>query len=286
MDRSSFLIITLLLFITSPAWAVDVRFSSFIESAPSGKIDWDNGYFYGTGIGYPHENEGSKARALKVAQAGALSAILQVAAGLRVDDQRILQDLEKEKAIIQIKGLVHYEPYSRKFVKKGSHPFFKVTYRAPMTGVEGLTRRLLTQLKSRATFWKDFPRPGPLKDEDNSLPWLVLDARGLAQKTPVRPAIFPKIVSETGETIYELSNVDEAALTERGMVRYVVSDASPGDLRSRSGKSTFTKFMELLSPRAAQAGEKRKRKKRGKYIIKDVQQVRGLMKTNIVISES
>jgi hypothetical protein len=285
MKRASLLIIILFLF-TSPAWAVDGEFLSYIEHIPKGRIDWNEGYFYGIGVGYPHLNDGSRAKALRVAQAGALSAILQVASKVRVDDRRLLRDLEREKLIIQIKGLVRYEPYEREFVKKGIHPYFRVTYRAPMTGVEGLTRRLLNQLRTRASSWQDLPKQGRRIDEDSSLPWLVLDARGLEKRTRVQPAIFPKIVTDKGDTLYEVKKVDEAALTKRGMARYVVSDRSRDELASWPAQRPWAWFLDLVSPDAAQAQEIQKRKKRGKYIITDVQEVQGLMKTNVVISES
>jgi hypothetical protein len=285
MKRIFILILTVFLFIP-PVWASDRGFLSYIEQVPNGKIDWDKGYFYGIGLGYPHLNDNSKAKALRVAQAGALSAILQVASKVRVDDRRLLKDLEREKLIIQIKGLVRYEPYEREFVKKRPHPFYRVTYRAPMNGVKGLTSRLLNQLRTQSSSWKDLPEPGRLGDDDSSLPWLVLDARGLEEKTPVQPALFPKIVTDKGETIYEIKKVDEGALKKRGMARYVVSDKSRDELASWPAQTPWNWFLDLVSPDAAQAQERQKRKRRGKYIIKDVKAVQGLMKTNVVISES
>lgn len=257
-----------------------------MEQVPNGKIDWNNGYFYGVGLGYPHLNDGSKAKALRVAQAGALSAILQVASKVRVDDRSLIRDLAREKLIIQIKGLVRYEPYGREFVKKRPHPFYRVTYRAPLNGVEGLTSRLLNQLRTRSSSWKDLPEPGRLGDDDSSLPWLVLDARGLEKQTRVQPALFPKIVTDKGDAVYDVKKVDEGALKKRGMARYVVSDTSRDDLASCPAQNPWNWLLDLISPDAAQAQERQKRKRRGKYIIKDVQGVQGLMKTNVVISES
>jgi len=267
-------------------WAEDGVFSPFIETFPKGKIDWDSGFFYGTGIGYPHMNAGSKARALRVAQAGALSAILQVASRLRVDDQHTLSDLEEKKVIIQIKGLIYYEPHEREFIKESNHPFYRVTYRAPIKGVKGLTKKLLTQLRSRPLSIQDFPNENVIDSADGSLPWLILDARGLQQQSAVQPALFPKIVTEEGETIYDLNKVEAASLVKNGLVKYVVSDKSHEEIGSLSGKRSFVSFLDFLSPPLAQAEEIHKRKRRGKYIIKNVSQSQGFMKTNLVISES
>ena len=287
MKRLCFFIFSFFILFTSYARGFEADgFSSFIEKLPEGKIDWNNGFFYGVGIGYPHMNSGSKAKALRVAQAGALSSILKVASGLRVDERRTLADMEREKLIIRIKGLVRYEPWKREFVKKGANPFFRVVYRAPMNGVEGLTKQLLKQLKDGSRPWQDVPRPaGGDISEGQDLPWLVLDARDLERGSGVRPAIFPKILSEKGETIYEVKKVDENAMTKRGMARYVVSDAQREDLVLRPNRGLFGRLMDFLFSGPAYAQERHKRKKRSDYIVKDVKQVEGLMQTNLVISE-
>ncbi len=278
------LILSLLL--RASSWAGSDKFSPFVESFPNGKIDWDNGIFYGVGIGYPHLNKGSKAKALKVAQAKALSAILQVASRLRVDDRSTLGDLEKEKVIIQIRGLILYEPHDRQFNEKGEHPFYRVTYRAPIKGVKGLTKKLLTHLRSRPSSWQDFPREEAVEEQDESQPWLVLDARGLARQSPVQAALFPRIVTEAGEKVYDLNSVEEGALVKRGMARYVISDKSLTEMGFMQRQRPFFSFMDLFSPRIAHGEEKLRRKKRGKYIIQNVREAKGLMKTNLVISES
>ncbi len=282
----SSLFFTLLIIYSASAQAQSDEFSPFIESFPNGKIDWESGYIYGVGIGYPHLNEGSRARALKVAQASALSAILQVASRLRVNDQNNLSDLETKKIIIQIRGLIQYEPHERKFVREGDQPSYRVTYRAPMKGVKGLTKNLLTHLRSRPLMWRDFPQQGGLENGDESYPWLVLDARGLQQKGPAQPALFPKIISERGETIYDLTMAAESALVKRGMARYVVSDKVQTELRTMFDKGPIHRLTDLFSPQLAFAQEKKKRKRRGKYIIKNVKKAQGLKRTNLVISES
>ncbi|MDY7036830.1 MAG: hypothetical protein SV375_11800 [Thermodesulfobacteriota bacterium] len=278
--------IVLLLTFVASSWARNDDFSPYMEFFPKGKIDWDSGYFYGVGIGYPHLNKGSRARALKVAQASALSAILQVASQLRVDDKHTLSGLEKRKIIIQIKALIYYEPHERRYIKKGKHPFYEVTYRAPMKGVKGLTKKLLTHMRSRPPLRQYQPAKEAIDDGDDSSPWLVLDARGLEKESRVKPAIFPKIVTGDGETVYDLNTVEEGALVDKGMVRYVVSDESLEELGFIPDKGPIISLRKLFSTPVVLAEEKLRRKKRGKYIITNVKQAQGLMKTNLLISES
>jgi hypothetical protein len=267
-------------------WAESTKFLPFIERFPTGKVDWENGYFYGTGLGYPHLNDGSKARAMKVAQAQALSAILQVAAGLRVDDRRVLADLEKERVVIQIKALIQYEPFEQEFIQKDREPFYRVTYRAPMRGVTGLTKKLLPYLRSPSPSWEQPTEKGAAEASDDEAPWLVLDARRLSPDSQIQPALFPKIMTEKGEVLFDLNTVEEDALARRSMARYVVTDKSREEIIASLLPEGPTALLGLLGPSWAMAEEKADRKRQRKYVIKDVTQVEGLMKTNLVISEA
>lgn len=53
--------------------------------------------------------------------------------------------------------------------------------------------------------------------EDENYTGILIDATAL----PLEPALFPQIVSETGEVLYAASQVAQEVLTERGMVEYV-----------------------------------------------------------------
>ena len=265
--------------------ASTAKFQPFIERFPEGKVDWDAGYFYGTGIGYPHLNDNSKAKALKVAESKALSAILQVASGLRVDDRRTLADLQREKTVIQIRALIRYEPHEQQFVQRGKTPFYRVTYRAPMKGVQGLTRNLLHYVRSGRSSGEDEIKTEPPGDEEGAT-WLVLDARGFSRQSPVQPALFPKILTQNGEALLDLNLAEEGALVQRGMARYVVSDKSREEILSRLEQEGPVNLARLLGPSWALAQEKGERKRQGKVIVKDVTQIQGLMKTNLVISEA
>jgi hypothetical protein len=288
--HSRWLLLTFLLslsFVCAVTWAATTKFRPFIERFPEGRVDWDNGYFYGTGIGYPHLNDGSRAKAVKVAEARALSAILLIASGLRVDDRRTLADLEREKTVIQIRALIRYEPHEQQFVQEGKTPFYRVTYRAPMRGVQGLTRNLLPHVRSgRPVGAGDAMPGGPPEDDDEGATWLVLDARGLSKTSPVQPALFPKIVSEKGDAVFDLNVAEERALVQKGMARYVVSDRRKEEIQARLEQAGPVGLARLLGPSWALAQEKGERKRQGKVIVKDVSQVQGLMKTNLVISEA
>jgi len=127
----------------------------------------------------------------------------------------------------------------------------------------------------------------PIKESDND-PWLVLDARGLPGLTSVQPALFPKIASTTGETVYTLGSINPAALEKRPMISYVESAEDTRHLQSsKSAAVNLTAFIDaLLNAQSAIAEEGKLRKKRRRFIVKKAQGLQGLSKTNLVISQS
>ena len=266
----------------------NARFSSYIESTPMGRIDWDKGIIYGIGRGYLDVHGKSKPRALTAARVIASGNILKLAAGLRLDDRQKLADLGKGRVVIQLKAFLRIKEQEVKFVENVARPYYEVTRLTPISGVEGLTSKLLTQLRSTPFDWQDFPkRPGTTDLDDEEQPWLVLNASKFSKELKAQPALFPKIYSTTGETLYELKNVNETALVKRGMARYVVSSEDQEELSSETGATEriLAQVRALFKIKEANAREKRKRKKRGKFIVKEVKQVQGLMKTNLVISK-
>jgi hypothetical protein len=269
-------IILLVLFLPAFSSSIeDDRFLPFIEKYPYGNIDWDSGMIYGIGRGYLHLNKNSQNLALRAAQV--------------LDDRRTLEALGKERVVIELKALIRYKLHKTEFIKDVKQPYYEVTLNAPITGVEGLTSMLITKVKTVPLDWLNLPASSVESvADDEQKPWLVLDARTLPGKKMVKPAIFPKIISQTGETLYELSKVDESALVKRGMARYVTSD-EPKDGLTSQNKSVDRILAEtgfsFLTDEAV-AGEGEKRAKRKNYIVKDVKEAQGLMNTNLLISDT
>jgi len=265
----------------------DDRFLPFIEKYPNGRIDWESGLIYGVGRGYLHLNNDSKSSALRAAHVIAAGNILKVAAGVRLDDRRTLETLGKDRVVIELKALVRHKVHKTEFIKDEKQPYYEVTLLAPLTGVEGLTSMLITSLKTVPLDWMNLPKlSGETVTYDEEKPWLVLDARDLPKEGRVKPAVFPRILSETGEVVYEPGMTDESALIQRGMARYVVSEEPKEGLVSQkdSVEQILKRAGFIVSTGEAVAGEPVKRAKRKNYIVKDVRQARGLMNTNLLIS--
>ena len=269
----------------------DDRFEPYVESHPDGRIDWDEQMIYGVGKGYLAKNGGSKNKALRAAQVTALQSILKIAAGVRLDDTKTLQSLGEGKFVVHLKAMIRYEEFGDPVFVKGKDAHVEVTRRAAISGVDGLTAKLLDHLKSSSFPWKSFPKPAPAiieEPEEKTETWLVLDGRNLPTGEQIQPALFPTIASTTGEVLYELGDVEEPSFLREGMVKYALSDTPSGDLGSSVG--TMNRFLSgigsLFSVREAMAQDKKiKRTKRKRFIIKNVQKAEGLNKTNLVISE-
>ncbi|MFW6333615.1 MAG: hypothetical protein ACOC23_10030 [Thermodesulfobacteriota bacterium] len=271
-------------------------FSPYVEEFTDGRIDWDNGVIFGTGRGYLHLNGGSKQLALRAAQTAALQSILKIAAGLRLNDRETLKELGGGRIVLQLQALIRYQEEGSRFHKDAEKPYFEVTRRANLKGIDGLTTNLLDYFQKSGIPWKSFPQPIPKQEKETEAEtetWLVLNAGG----TDVQPALFPRILDETGKVIYEVDEVHQAALEEHGMARYVESEM-PVD-RWRSDSSALEEMVERVlfswtgpSQAFAEESDQKKgkdddrRRKRRKYVVKDVKAAEGLMKTNLVISES
>ena len=264
-------------------------FSSFVQKYTDGRIDWQENVIYGIGRGYLHANGGSKARALGAARVVASGSIVKIAASMNLDEQQSLKSLGNGRVIIQLKAYLRIKEIETRFVEDAERSYVEVTQTSSISGIEGLTSKLLSHLKSNPVGWDEFPNPpsvSTLNDQDQ--PWLVLDARKLAAKdTMAQPALFPKIIGSDGEVVYELKKVNEIALYERGMASYVISNEPKERFLSdaKTAIGIFEKIDNLLSASNAFAQDEKKKIKKGKYIVTEVERAEGLKNTNLIINE-
>ena len=288
-SRTLLVMCCLIMVVTTAGISAEPDFNPLIEKHPDGWIDWDQGVIYGIGKGYLHLNDNSRNKALRAAKVLALQSILKVAAGIRLDDRETLETLGKGQVVIHLRGFIRFTEHQSIFKAQEPRPYHEVTLRAPLNGIEGLTSNLLQHLKSKPQMWQDFPIRNDRKlEEQEDQPWLVLDARPLSASANVQPALFPKIITPSGEVIYELKSVNAQALAQRGMARYVVSDTPTDKLQARTNRldDILDRIDTFISLREAHAEEKKKRRKRRRFIVKQVNEAQGLMRTNLVISEN
>ncbi len=310
--RSIGLILLCFLLLPSISASVDdQRFQSYIEKHANGWIDWKTGLIYGIGIGDVKKNRNNRPLAQGVGGVLASGNIVKLAAGLHLDDARTLKSLGDGKVVIKLKAFIRDRVYKKTFFENNGNPYYEVIKVASMKGISGLTARLLDTL-AKDPIWHDLPIKSPKQQtslDAGEGPWLILDARNLPDGEKIQPALLPKIKSETGEDIYDVKQVEQAALVNRGMMSYVVTDTPAADLRADSGlidrilaaaglvigvpeaqavtrEGNIAEIPMFGRPPVRQAAPvaRKSRRRRGKYIVVDVNAVQGLTKTNLVIS--
>lgn len=289
------------------------RFTAYLEQHANGWIDWQNGLIYGIGRGYLSKNRNNRPLSQGVGGVLASGNIVKLAAGLHLDDARTLESLGDGTITINLKAFIRDKVHQSTYMENEGDPYYEIIKVASMKGISGLTAKLVNHL-AQDPVWQDLPVRNlePRADlDDAGQPWLLLDARGLTDNKQIQPALFPKIRNEAGEEIYDVKVVEEAALINRGMMSYVTTSASAEELRqdahlvdgilSRAGllfgvesaqASTIERSLsqiptmgQIPTPAVEEpTSPKPERRKRGRYIVADVQDVQGLAKTNLVVS--
>jgi hypothetical protein len=303
-------VLVALCLLCSPAISYGIDESSFeayIERHANGWIDWKNGMIYGIGRAYLSKNRNSRPLTQGVASVLASGNIVKLASGLHLDDKATLDSLGAAgKVSINVNAFIRDREFKSTYEENNGDPYYEVVKVAEMKGISGLTAKLLDYF-AKDPVWKELPirSPEPRADlADDPGPWLLVDARNLPNSRQVVPALFPKILGSNGETIYSVGLVEEAALVRRGMVSYVATDMSGEDLRAgdirlldelleRVGMVLGTRVaaattVERSIPNIPFTGKttdaKIERKRRGKYIVVDAENVEGLAKTNLLVS--
>jgi hypothetical protein len=262
------------------------HYAAFIERYGNGAIDWEAGIIYGRGVAYVEDQKGNRYMAQRAAQVMAAANIVRLAAGIRLDDRRLLGDLGGGDVVIRLKAHLMVMDHSSRFIENDGKPYYEIVRKSPITGIKGLTRQLLTRYGgsvSQGLRWPEAPAPPDTNTDDNA-PWLVLDARHLASTDPIQPALLPQVKAADGRILYDWQGVVPAALESRGMARYVVSDV---DARHWSGRADgVERFLARLSPAEALAQDNSPvtSKGRRRYIVKKVESADGLARTNLVVS--
>lgn len=266
-------------------------FAAYIQRYGDGEIDWDAGIIYGRGIAYLEDQKGgSRQMARRAAQVMAAANIVRLAAGIRLDDRRLVNDLGGGQIVIRLKAFLTVVDHSARFVENNGKPYYEIVRKTPVTGIKGLTRQLLARFGdsvSEGLKWPEAPAPAsPIAPTDDDGPWLVLDARHLASTGQVQPALLPTISAADGRILYDWRRVSPDALEMRGMARYVVSDTDAR--RWRSSAAAGSDLMAFLSPTQALADDGAPARSHGRrrYIVKRVENAQGPARTNLVVSNA
>jgi hypothetical protein len=189
------------------------------------EIDWAGGYYIAYGIGIPEERvkvADSKKRfaqeillAKRAAQVEAARNALALAAKVRVHGRRHLDSPDfAEHITAQIRG-VEYEDIECD--TEAALPYVISKAKIPLWGVKGLTVRIFARYRDDYARGRNIGKraEAPRKDRKEEVE-IFIDARG----KNCRPEIFPTVVDEKGNRVYDVASVCEEVALERGIAHF------------------------------------------------------------------
>ena len=250
-----------------PALAQTVKPGPLVEPISSGSVNWTSGWVKATGLGVPPPSAGAagKAMAQRAAFSVAVRNLLEVVKGVRIDSATLVENYLVQDDVIksQVTGFVK----GAQIEKTNASPdgSVEVLVKAPLWGVNSLYDPFLDQMGVQ-----DQKLPPEPAGEDYT--GLVIDARGLG----VKPACFPTVLDDKGDTVFGPKTVDRAAAQKDGMVHYMAAPKG-ADLSSLFGEDAFiVRPVQAAPPAPPREGRRPLKIKGGDKA--------GLLKANIIIS--
>lgn len=251
--------------------------SDVVESLGQGTVNWSKGVATATGLGVPPPTAVSpaQARALarRAAEVVARRNLLEVVRGVRIDSQTQVRNAMLESDVInaQVSGLVRgAQVVSVQELGDGS---VEVTVGMRLMGE--LANLLLPQAPRRKV-----PPPAPQEAGPASSPQiaappppagqgparqpveaqpsppapaprpftgLVVDARGLG----ARPAMVPKVLSESGQELYGPASVDRQWAAEQGVAGYAKDPSAAQQHERVADRPLVVKGLQTSGPSRA-----------------------------------
>ncbi len=253
--------------VAQPAPAQTAKPVPLVEQISSGSVNWTSGWVTASGVGVPPPNAGpaAKAMAQRAAFSVAVRNLLEVVKGVRIDSATLVENYLVQDDVIksQVNGFVKGAQIDA--TKASPDGSVEVLVKAPLWGVNSLYDPFLDQMGVQ----DQKLQPEPAED---SYTGLVIDARGLG----VKPACFPAVLDDKGETVFGPKTVDRAAAQKDGMVHYMAAPKG-ADLSSLFGEDAYiVRPVQSAPPAPPREGRRPLKIKGGDKA--------GLLKANIIIS--
>jgi hypothetical protein len=188
-------------------------------------INWAEGYVEAYGVGVPEERsraQDTKTRqaqdyllAKKAAEVTATRNAIKLLAGVRVSRNKAADSPSYRQSIeATVKGAEHSEVASG---RDTDPPYYIARAMVPLWGVKGLTTSLWALYSKSYGAVKHAAAPRTDLEEEYVI---IIDARG----SECPPHLFPRVVTEKGTVVYDISAVNDEVARNRGMARFVCLD--------------------------------------------------------------
>jgi hypothetical protein len=189
--------------------------AQLVQDMGSGKVDWQVRRVSATGIGMP-SGVGGRAGQIAAARADALRQILATVEGISVTSETVVRDYALESDIIQteLRGIC------RNFQVVGE-PDYKSDGSIELTVEMFLGQEFNDVMVGDMAFASGTPKVTPLSPgmTPGVFTGLIVDCT----QVNLRPALAPKILSQSGSEVYGNALVDREWALKNGMVGYVRS---------------------------------------------------------------
>ncbi len=208
-------VITLMVFATG-SWGTEWQ-NLVQQIGDNGSIDWTEGVIQATGIGAPPEQFYGKPQArpmaLRAAQIDAYRRLLEVARGVRIDSETVVENSAVKNDVVrtQVEGMVKgAQVVKKEYLSDGS---VEVTIQISLH--KGFAQLMLPSEIQQIEMIR--PLPGTNHGAGGRVyTGLIVDASGLG----ARPAMSPKIVDENGKEVYGSAYVSREFAVQQGMSGY------------------------------------------------------------------
>ena len=215
--------------------------SEVVQQFDNGSINWSTGRVVAVGIGAPPSQPANMAQARAMARRAAITVarrnLLEITQGVQVDSITLVKDFIVKSDIVRtsVQGVVrNAQVIDTAYMSDGS---------VEVTMVMSMTGEFASVVLPPAG-----PQPPlPLRPETPTsevYTGLVLDVRGLG----ARPAMSPKIITESGKEIYGSAKVNREYAVQQGMVGYAKNVATAQTNNRVTNNPVTIKAMRVSGP--------------------------------------
>jgi hypothetical protein len=215
--------------------------SEVVQQFDNGSINWSTGKVIAVGIGAPPSQPANMAQARAMARRAAITVarrnLLEITQGVQVDSITLVKDFIVKSDIVRtsVQGVVrNAQVIDTAYMSDGS---------VEVTMVMSMTGEFANVVLPPAGPQPPLALP-PETPTSEVYTGLVLDVRGLG----ARPAMSPKILTESGKEIYGSAKVNREYAVQQGMVGYA-KNISTAQTNNRVTNNPITiKAMRVSGP--------------------------------------
>jgi hypothetical protein len=208
--------------------ATTAGFRPHVLPHAAGQIDWTAGVIIAEGQGLATGVDAqAELMARRAAELDAARNALAIAAGVPVDARGAASTFANGRLLLEgcVKG---HEIDEEHWLPTEVPPEYHVTLRVPLWGVKGVSAAFHAQHRRYRPPRQRGRLPFVVDSADVSDSVLVIDARG----TGLQPCLFPTIVTDTGETLYDINAVSSEQAKVKPLARYVETEMTFDEIQA------------------------------------------------------